>query len=375
MAADIEEMLESFARIAADPRGALDRHCAAGKRVVGVGPYYVPEELVHAAGAVPFGVWGAPGSAPLAQEFFPPFYCSICQTSLELGLSHRLDKLSGMMVTGLCDTLKAFSQNWKAGVQSVPLLFVSQPQNRGLAAGREYTIASYREARRLIEECCGAIVDDDCIKDAIRLYNEWRSAMRTFFELAGTHPAEVGVAAREAIVDSGYYLDKAEHLRRINELNAALAALPPSQQGYSRIVVSGIYANIPAIADMLDENEYAIVADDLARESRALRLSVSEEGDPIEALADGWCGLEGDSVIFDPKKTHIRQVKALVKESDAQGVVILLAKFCDPEEFDAPLIAKACREDGVPCVTIEVDQSTESYEQARTQLETFKSLL
>ena len=56
-------------------------------------------------------------------------------------------------------------------------------------------------------------------------------------------------------------------------------------------------------------------------------------------------------------------------------MVLLLAKFCDPEEFDAPLLAKACREAGLPLVQIEVDQSAESYEQARTQLETFKELL
>ena len=59
----------------------------------------------------------------------------------------------------------------------------------------------------------------------------------------------------------------------------------------------------------------------------------------------------------------------------ALGVVILLAKFCDPEEFEAPLVTKALKEAGVPVITIEVDQSTESYEQARTQLETFAEII
>ena len=55
--------------------------------------------------------------------------------------------------------------------------------------------------------------------------------------------------------------------------------------------------------------------------------------------------------------------------------MLLLAKFCDPEEFEAPLVKKALGKAGIPAVTIEVDQSTESYEQARTQLETFADLL
>ena len=61
--ASIEEMLATFANVAANPHEQLQKHLDAGKRVIGVGPYYAPEELVHAAGAVPFGVWGRMGTA------------------------------------------------------------------------------------------------------------------------------------------------------------------------------------------------------------------------------------------------------------------------------------------------------------------------
>ena len=56
--AAIETMLETFKGIASNPHAQLQKHLEAGKRVIGVGPYYAPEELVYAAGAVPFGVWG-----------------------------------------------------------------------------------------------------------------------------------------------------------------------------------------------------------------------------------------------------------------------------------------------------------------------------
>ena len=102
---------------------------------------------------------------------------------------------------------------------------------------------------------------------------------------------------------------------------------------------------------------------------------VPEEGDPIEALADGWCALRNDSVLYDPHKDHCRSVPALAKESGARGVVLLLAKFCDPEEYDEPITKRECMEAGVPIVAIEIDQSTETYGQARTQLETFVELI
>lgn len=374
--AEIKEMLAGFAEVANNPKAQLDKYLAEGKRVIGVGPYHVPEELVHAAGAVPFGVWGAIGSSDNAKKYFPPFYCSICQMTLEMGMTGKLNGLSGIMITGLCDTLRAFSQNWKAAMGTkIPMIYVTNSQNRFIEAGRTYAIESYKEVKRGVEECANAIIENDDMLASIKLYNEWRAAMREFVELAGAHPAEVSVADRVAVINAGYYELKEEHLAQVKALNAELAKLPESTTGFNKIVLSGIYEDIPAITEILDANKYAVVVDDLAKESRAFSREVPEAGCAIEALADGWCSLKEDPELFDPKKAHLDALVKKTKDSGAQGVVILLAKFCDPEEFEAPLAMKALREAGIPVVTIEVDQSTESYEQARTQLETFKELL
>ncbi|WP_418350173.1 2-hydroxyacyl-CoA dehydratase subunit D [Slackia isoflavoniconvertens] len=373
--AALEEMLEELGEVSRNPKKQLDAYIAAGKRVIGVGPYYAPEELVHAAGAIPFGVWGCMGTAEKAKRYFPPFYCSICQMTLEMGLDGTLGKLSGMMVTTLCDTLKAFSQNWKAGVKGVPMIFVSQPQNRHTPFGREFAIESYAGVRTKVEECCGAIIDDASLAASNKLYNQWRQAMREFVVLAGMHPAEVSNAARVAVVNAGYFMDKAEHLEKVRAINDLLAKLPESTEGYKKIELVGIYEDIPAITEILDAHKYAVVSNDLAKESRAFSMQIPEEGDPLEALADAWCAVENDSLLYDPQKKHVSHVVDQAKQSGACGVVILLAKFCDPEEFEAPLVTRAVKAAGLPVITIEVDQQTESYEQAATQLETFAEMI
>lgn len=371
----INALLTELSAVASNPKAQLDAHIEAGKKVVGVGPYYIPEEIVYAAGAIPFGVWGRMGTASKAREYFPPFYCSICQMTLEMGLNHELDKLSAMIVASLCDTQRGFSQNFRVGVAQVPMIFVSQPQNRATAAGRAYAKASYEELRRGVGEAVNEIIDDERLHGAIKLYNEWRAAMRTFLALAGKRPALVSVAARNDVVNAGYYMDKAEHLKLVSELNELLAAEPESTEGFKRVVLSGIFSDIPAVIEALDENKYAIVADDVAKESRALQVAVAETGDPVEALAEAFCKVKNDSILYDADKTHIDHVVELARDNEADGVVLLLAKFCDPEEFDQPYVVKACRAAGLPIISVEVDQSTSSYEQARTQLETFAELL
>lgn len=53
----INEILEQLDHISQNPKEQLNKFVDAGKKVIGVFPYYVPEELVVACGMVPMGVW------------------------------------------------------------------------------------------------------------------------------------------------------------------------------------------------------------------------------------------------------------------------------------------------------------------------------
>ena len=55
----INALLDEFKIKAASPKKLLAEYKAQGKKVIGVLPYYAPEELVYAAGMVPMGIWGS----------------------------------------------------------------------------------------------------------------------------------------------------------------------------------------------------------------------------------------------------------------------------------------------------------------------------
>ena len=52
----INALLDEFKVKAATPKQQLAEYKAQGKKVIGVLPYYAPEELVYAAGMVPMGI-------------------------------------------------------------------------------------------------------------------------------------------------------------------------------------------------------------------------------------------------------------------------------------------------------------------------------
>ena len=88
----INALLDEFKVKAATPKQQLAEYKAQGKKVIGVLPYYAPEELVYAAGMVPMGIWGSNNKTiSRAKEYCATFYCTIAQLALEMLLDGTMD--------------------------------------------------------------------------------------------------------------------------------------------------------------------------------------------------------------------------------------------------------------------------------------------
>lgn len=369
----INTLLQEFCDIAASPRAQLDALIARGKKVIGCFPYYAPEELVYAAGMVPFGVWGASGKAiGAAKEYFPSFYCSLAQMNLELGLTGALAGLAGVIATSLCDTLRPLSQNFRVGVPDMPLIFMAHPQNRRPEYGLRYCMEQYTGVRAQLERISGAPITDEAIAAAIELCNASRAARREFVRLAGEHPEAVSPAQRCAVLKSAGFCDKALHTARLRQLNRELAALPPSRWHGARVVLSGIMADSPGLLAVLERCGVAVVADDLAHESRSFRVDVPAHPDPMRALAMQFAAQGQDTLLYDPEiDTRSRHVAQLALDSGAGGVVALIMQFCDPEEIEYPSLKRELERRGVPHIMLGYDQQMTDFGQAETALLAF----
>ncbi|MEQ4924370.1 2-hydroxyacyl-CoA dehydratase subunit D [Proteus hauseri] len=372
----LTEMFEKLQAVVDNPVAQLDGFIRSGKKVVGCFPEYTPNEIVYAAGMVPFGIWGAEGrEISEAKKYFPPFYCALALSSLEMGLDGALNKLSAALIPSLCDTLKCLGQNWKAGVPQVPFIQLVHPQNRNTPAGVIFLTEQYKKIAAQLGEISGQPVTEAALKNAVHLFNQRRAALREFCEIAAQYPHIVTPQRRNTVIKSGYFMDVIEHTNAVKAITEQCKAQSPEPWKGYKIVVTGIIADSPSILQILADNNMAIVADEVAHESRQFRQDIPENGSPYEAMAQQIAQLEGCSLLYDPEKKRGRLIADMVKKTGADGVVYLLTKFCDPEEFDAPIVKKLLDREGIPSIIIEIDQQTKTYEQARTALQTFADVL
>lgn len=66
----VEAILSQLKEVAANPKKAMDDYKAeTGKGAVGIMPIYAPEEMVHATGYLPMGIWGRTGQTDFQSTY------------------------------------------------------------------------------------------------------------------------------------------------------------------------------------------------------------------------------------------------------------------------------------------------------------------
>lgn len=369
----IDLLFNQLIEISKNPAKAVaDFRTETGKGAVGVLPVYAPEELIHAAGFLPVGIWGGQRTISKARAYLPPFACSIMQSVMEMELEGVYDGLSAVVFSVPCDTLKCMSQKWKG---TSPVLTFTHPQNRKLASAVDFLMTEYRILRTKLEDILGVAITDEALNQSIEVYNENRRVMREFSDLAAEYPQIIGPAKRHAVIKARFFMEKSKHTALVRQLMDEIRVLPKESWNGKKVILTGILAEPDEVLDIFQENGFAVVADDLAQESRQFRLDVPEGSDPLWRLSKWWQDFDGCALATNAKKPRGQMLIDMVKKYHADAVIICMMKFCDPEEFDYPIYFAQFEAAGIQNISIEIDQETTSFEQIKTRIQSFKEML
>lgn len=349
-------------------RTILEAKDCHGKKLVGWVAPYAPEEIIYAAGAIPVGLWGGKVELKKARTYLPTFACSIMQSIMEYEATGGYDMLDAVLIPAHCDTLKCFGQKWKGKCPAIPFVY---PQNRRVDCANDFLVSEYNLIREKLEKILECTITEQALSDAIILYNEYRSTARTFERVAAEYPQTITPIVRHQIIKAAQYMDKKEYTEILKHVIYELRRSKPETWGGKRFIITGIEMADKELLKIFEEFNVNIAGDDLAEESRQYRTDVPFYGSAMGSLAKQWQVHDACSLAYDPFKRRVRYLSELAKARNADGVVIALMKFCDPEEYDVPIIMSEMEKQGIPLLVLEIDQQSNSYEQIRTRLQSF----
>ncbi len=368
-----QELFEDLSFSAAREWKAADP----ARKVIGYMPIYVPRELIHAAGFLPLGILGGGDQLEVihGDAYYQSYICRIPRSTIELGVSGRLDFVDGMLFPSICDVIRNLSGMWKTMFPGVYVRYFDVPQNYRDDIGGNYYINELAELKQDLERLRGKPITDHELSASIALYNENRGLVRDLYALRTQKPWQAPATEVYLILRAGLVLPVEQHSQMLRDYIAAANTEARPQRDNCRIVLTGVFCEQPPY-NLIKSLELAgcyVVDDDLLLVTRWLTADVPPDGDPLRNLALAFLHhSESTAAKYEPslreKGQHL--VRA-VRRSGAEGVIFACPSFCDPALLERPMLQHVLKDADIPYIAFKYAENSGQMQPIREQAGTF----
>ncbi len=349
-----------------------------GKKIIGYFCSYTPEELIHAAGALPFRIFGTRDNIIRADNHLQTYCCSFARGCLDEALSGNLGFLDGTVFPHTCDTIQRLSDIWRLNAGFSFHFDVVLPVKLNTDSAKKYNSDVFKKFRTDIENAFGIDISKEKLNQSIDLYNNIRKTLTEIYTIRSNTPEVISDRDMFAIIQSSMVMDR-DHL--LENLTFVLEELkrkdvPAATTGpKKRLVLTGGICSHPDIYTIIESLGGTVVWDDLCTGARYFSVEISKNPDPVSAIADRYferavCPAKHVSNTYRGKN-----IVNIAKEYRADGVVFLLLTFCDPHGFDYPYLKEFLDSNDIPNLLIETDNQIQTQGIIRTKLETFLEMI
>jgi len=348
-----------------------------GRKVVGFMPVYVPCEIIHAAGMLPLGILGGGDQLEVihGDAYYQSYICRIPRSTIELGITKRLDFVDGMLFPSICDVIRNLSGMWQLMFPDVYTRYFDVPQNYQDDVGGEYFRYELEELKAGLESIGGREITDEAIRNSIAVYNVNRQLVRDVYEYRSAHPEQAPASEVYLLMRAGMVLPVEEHTEMLRAYLGAARQEERPLRDNCRIIVSGAFCEQPPL-NLIKSIEMAgcyIVDDDYMLVNRWLLDEVSTDGDPLTNLARAFLHASADTAAkyCDSEEEVGKQLLESVEHFDAEGVIFSAASFCDPALLERPMLTDKLADKDIPYITFKYAENSGQMQPIREQAGTF----
>ncbi len=371
---EVFEGFASAARSISNPE--LEKWKGGGGKVLGYTCSFVPEELIVAAGLMPFRIRGTGSlTAESANEYFEAAnVCSFIRHTFDQVLQGRYDFLDGAVIGGGCDANRHIYDNWqKSPVKPQFLETIFFPHASGEPMALEFR-GQLAGLKTKIEQHFGAEITDEKLRSAVRLCNETRSLQRDLYALRqSANPPITGGETVEVMV-AGSSMPKERYNTMLRTLLEELrGATVPERKIGARIMIVGPGHDDTSMCDIVEELGGLVAADLTCFGGKVIFGSVQEEGpDPLQAIAD----YQVLARPFCPKNLgahpHIqKELLDQVRALRVDGVIGQSFLCCNMWGGELYILHKELKEAGIPMLRLEREYVSGSSGQLQTRVQAF----
>ncbi|MDY6824122.1 MAG: 2-hydroxyacyl-CoA dehydratase family protein [Thermodesulfobacteriota bacterium] len=354
-------MITPFREAAAQIANAyVEDRVSSGEQTVGYTCSFMPPEIFHAAGILPYRIRGIETeSMEIGDAYYGPYVCTFPKCLLQLAGQGKYSFLSGAVISTGCDAMRRLDECWRKAAEDYPdalpefFHYFDVPHKTD-----PHAMSWFKdEIRRLIAAVSshyGVTITDDNLKSAIACYNRGRELLLELEALRAAEDMVISGTDAFAVAVAGTVMPRQrfnEHLEAL--LNELRTAAPEPADGRKRILVTGSINDDMDLVRLIEETGAIVVADSICFGIRSAADMVSTDGDPVDALAERYLSNSVCPRMFGAYDQRFATLREKAERTGTEGVILQNIRFCDMHGSENSLIENDFEAMGIACLKLE----------------------
>lgn len=352
-----------------------------GRKVVGTFCTYTPRELIYAADAISVSLCSTSDeTVPDAEKVLPKNLCPLVKSSYGFAITDKCPYMyfSDMIIgETTCDAKKKMYELLGEIKDTYVMQLPHSKNNFSMALWKNELV----ELIKKLEEKFDVKITEDKIKEAIKLCNKERKAMKEFFNLAKLNPSPIkGADMHEALYSSNFKFDRELYINEIKSLTNSLKEKydkgeTPFKKGTPRILITGCPTGglVDKIVKQLEDAGSSVVCFENCVGTKNFEMLVDEDKEPIDAIAERYLNIPCS--IMTPNDDRMNRIKEYIKDYSVDGVVDVTLTACHTYAIETEKVRRAVESCGKSYLAVETNYSNSDAGQLKTRLEAFVEML
>ncbi|MCX5849899.1 MAG: 2-hydroxyacyl-CoA dehydratase family protein [Deltaproteobacteria bacterium] len=343
-----------------------------GKKIIGYFCSYMPEEIIHAAGFVPYRMRAVQSKGTTrADAYYSSINCTFVKHCFDKALNGDFAFLDGVVFVNGCDHSRRMYDNWRyAGIDPSFLHMFFAPHMIKETA-LEYFSLECSKLKSSIEKHFHISINDESLKHSISLYNQKRRLLTEIYSLRRNKDVPIKASELLGVMLAVTAVPVEKAIEILTDVKKFLLGRVVSKQGDLRLFISGGCIEEMDHLELIENCGAVIVADNICLGTRHFLDEVKEEGEPIRAIANRYLShlscprMMGD---FERRFDYLLGVR---DEYGIEGVIIEKLKFCDIWGGEIYLWRAETKKRNIPLLALEREIYGGSAGQIKTRVQAF----
>ena len=330
-----------------------------GGRVVGYSCTFIPEEILHAAGLLPFRLRGVGTTkVSIGDSYFGPVNCSLPKCMLQLAGQGSYSFLDGAIISNGCDSMRRLEECWRKAGDDYPgtlpgyYEFFSVP-HKAVDYSIDFYAQELTDMIATLERHFRVKITGKALKNSIKVYNQGRVLLKKLDELRERCEVPITGSDAMAILIAGHAMPREQWGAMLGDILADLEKTPAVSDHRKRLMLVGSANDDVDFINLIEEGGAIVVADTVCFGSRTYVNLVDEKADPVPALASHYLSNSICPRMLGGYKDRRSYIRDLANRTAVDGVILQNVRFCDLHGSENGVLERDLEAAGIPCMRLE----------------------